>query len=189
MASILKVDQLLKTDGSQFSAIDAGIGDLGAVKGWVGKYGVRTTGIPAAMSGSNMHRLWTAITGITRTNPNNGLVVSACLVGYNRYSYPFWGTFCEINNSSGVNISRNWRGNTYDISNNDDANQVNWRVFTYFTPAELGTNTNMQVAFGWSRYDGASSTDGPFEVWNPNNTEDARAFPQDSTCFVYEVQM
>ena len=144
-----------------------------------GEYNVRTS-FPDA----NNYIFWNACT-IQRQRADSDLHVVALLPGHDRYSYPFGGTFVEVEDSSG-NTYRSYKGSQYMPCLEGASQEVIMKVDWTFRDSVLSNNTGgFIVKFGWQAINGSNNR--WCQIWNPNASDDNRGYQKSSTCFVEEI--
>ena len=146
-------------------------------------YAVRTT-LPTTTS---TYWVWTPFsTGnyFVKQKTDTHLRVQAYLPGAQKHSYPgFFMKMKMTNPSGGTNETyegcRYYHGGYY--SNND----VHGEYDRIWSPSELGNAAgNFMCDLGWHSTDGSAIR--PFNVWNPNTSDDARGGQQVSYCYITE---
>ncbi len=144
-----------------------------------GEYNVRTS-FPDA----NNYIFWNACT-IQRQRADSDLHVVALLPGHDRYSYPFGGTFVEVEDSSG-NTYRSYKGSQYMPCLEGASQEVIMKVDWTFRDSVLSNNTGgFIVKFGWQAINGSNNR--WCQIWNPNASDDNRGYQKSSTCSVEEM--
>jgi hypothetical protein len=141
----------------------------------------RQTSIPTT---TNPYFLWDNI--FVRTRTDSSIRVVGRLTGHNKYSYPFYGTFCEISTLSNVTLKRDFIGSHYIPDAHNDAVVIIWFIDSYFNSSILASEESLKIRAGW--YSANGGTNAPFEVWNPNSADDARGNQQGSFLNVYEMK-
>ena len=144
-----------------------------------GEYATRTS-FPDA----NNYLFWTACT-IQRQRADSDLHVVALLPGHNRYSYPFGGTFVEVEDPSG-NKYRSYKGSQYICCHEGDNQEIVMKVDWTFRDSVLSNNTGgFVVRFGWQAINGTNNKWA--QILNPNASDDNRGYQKSSTSFVEEI--
>lgn len=121
-----------------------------------------------------------------RTKTDSAIHVVGRLIGHNRYSFPFYGTFCEISTLSNTTLKRDFIGSNYVPDAHGEAQVVIWHIDSYFNSSILASEQSIKIRAGW--YSANGGTNAPFEVWNPNSADDARGTQQGSFLNVYEMK-
>ena len=112
------------------------------------------------------------------------LRVYAYLPGHSKYSYPYYGMTTQITTPSG-STHEVQRGCRYYHGGYYSTNDVHAEFDTIHTPADCGNAAgNMEIRFGYRTRD--SSSNRPFNTWNPNENDDARGYQQYSYVVVTE---
>lgn len=141
----------------------------------------RQTSIPTS---TNPNFLWDNT--FVRSRTDSAIHVIGRLIGHNKYSYPFYGTFCEISTSTNTTLKRDFVGSNFVPDAVGEAQVVIWLIDSYFNSSVLASEESIKIRAGWYSADGG--TNAPFEVWNPNSSDDARASQQGSFLNVYEIK-
>ena len=115
------------------------------------------------------------------------LRVYAYLPGHAKHSYPGYFMRMKMTNPGGGSIEtqegcRYYHGGYY--ANND----IHAEFDTIWTPSDLGGAAgNYMVDLGWRSTNGSAIR--PFNIWNPNATDDARGGQMSSYCVVTEFYL
>ena len=141
----------------------------------------RQTSIPTA---TNPYFLWDNT--FVRSRTDSAIHVVGRLIGHNRYAYPFYGTFCEISTSSNTTLKRDFVGSNFIPDAAGEAQVIIWLIDSYFNSSILASEETIKIRAGWTSVNGG--TDAPFEVWNPNSSDDGRGSQQGSFLNVYEMK-
>jgi len=142
------------------------------------------TSIPATSGSgeSGQKVLWTALTH-NKLSATSHLRVQMHIIGGVKYSYPYYGTGIRVEWSGGNYTT--FHGSNYSIGAYISNGSVLWLVDYTFTPANLSNQTgNIGVKAIYRTSSG--SGDRPFNIWNPNASDDGRGFQKQSTCIVTE---
>jgi hypothetical protein len=146
-------------------------------------YSVRTS-LPTTTSS---YWVWTPFNSsnyFVKQKADTHLRVYAYLPGYQKHSYPGFFMKMKMTNPGGGTIEtyegcRYYHGGYY--ANND----VHAEFDRIWTPAELGNGTgNFMCDLGWHSTDGSAIR--PYNIWNPNASDDARGAQQVSYCVITE---
>ena len=112
------------------------------------------------------------------------LRVQAYLPGAQKHSYPGFFMKMKMTNPAGGAIET-YEGCRYHHGGYYVSTDVHADFDRIWTPAELGGGAgNYQCDLGWKSTDGSALR--PFNVWNPNATDDARGGQQVSYCYITE---
>jgi len=141
----------------------------------------RQTSLPTT---TNPYFLWDNT--FVRSRTDSAIHVVGRLIGHNRYSYPFYGTFCEISTLSNTTLKRDFVGSNYVPDAEAEAQVVIWFIDSYFNSSILASEETIKIRAGW--YSANGGTNAPFEVWNPNSSDDGRGSQQGSFLNVYEMK-
>ena len=131
---------------------------------------------------SGQRTLWTALTH-NKLSATSHLRVQMHITGGSKHSYPYYGTGIRVEWSGGNYTT--FHGSNYSIGSYTSSGQVLWLVDYTFTPANLSNQTgNIGVKAIYRTASG--SGDKPFNIWNPNASDDNRGFQKQSVCIVTE---
>ena len=112
------------------------------------------------------------------------LRVYAYLPGCQKHSYPGFFMRTKLIKPDGTSTETQ-EGCRYYHGGYYTANDVHAEYDTIWTPAACGNTTgNFMIDVGWRSTDGSAIR--PFNIWNPNATDDARGGQMTSYCIVTE---
>lgn len=137
-------------------------------------------------SGTGYQTLWSPLT-INKKSTNSVLHIMAHIIGHGKYSYPYYNTYVYLSHNN-ANYST-WHGSNYTIGAYINDCSVIWTVNTIVTSANLtnpASNTNINLEFRYSSQ--AGGTNRPFNVFNPNSSDDNRGQQQGSWVVVNELE-
>ena len=144
-----------------------------------GEYGTRTT-----FPSTNNYVYWQAAT-LNRKSANSDIRVKSMQQGHDKASYPFGGTFVEIQDPSG-NKYRSYKGSHYEPCREGGNQEVIYVCDWTFRNANISSSTgNWVIQFGWQSADGTNNRWA--RIWNPNASDDGRGYQKTSTVFVEEI--
>ena len=146
-------------------------------------YAIRTT-LPTTTS---TYWAWTPFNSgnyFVKQKADTHLRVQAVMPGHGKHSYPGYFMKMKMTNPGGGTIET-YEGCRYYHGGYYAANDIHAEFDRIWTPAELGNGAgNFQCDLGWHSIDGSANR--PFNVWNPNATDDARGGQQVSFCYITE---
>ena len=131
-----------------------------------------------SLSSATSVALWSGI-NVTKLIDQSKLIITGLLVFRDGNSY-FMGEYWKIGAS----------GNRYDgivqhgyaSDAGDAAVQFGWQINAEYDSTETGS---LAVEIGWGSANGGS--DHPATTWNPNSSNDSRAYQKASTLTIFEV--
>ena len=187
----INISKIAHGSGTAGQAIKINSGANGFEFGVAGKtiqvrkatYAVRTT-MPTS---STAYWAWTPFnTGnyFVKQKADTHLRVQAVMPGHGKHSYPGYFMKMKMTNPNSGTIEtyegcRYYHGGYY--TNND----IHAEFDRIWTPTELGNLTgNFMCDLGWHSTDGSSIR--PYNVWNPNASDDGRGAQQVSYCVITE---
>ena len=129
--------------------------------------------------------LWTPLT-YNKISSTSELHVQGMLIGHDKYSYPHYGTFTRATWSGGNQTMHH--GSQYSIGAYIGTGSIIWFINQIWYPSELG-NTTGNFTFTCEYKSSNSSSARPFEIWNPNSSDEARGYQMGSTFVVTEREM
>jgi hypothetical protein len=144
------------------------------------------TSINATSSGGEggQRTLWTALTH-SKVSASSSLRVQMHITGGVKYSYPYYGTGVRAEWSGGNYTT--FHGSNYSIGAYIGNGQVLWLIDYTFTPSNLSNQTgNIGIKAIYRTNPSQGGNDRPFNIWNPNASDDNRGFQKQSTCIVTE---
>ena len=146
------------------------------------RYTQRRSGI-----GDSDQVLWNRAVTINKRYKDTHLHFTAVIPGHGKHCYPFFGTYGQVTTPTGqthkrFDCSHYWSG-VYTTSND-----IHWQIDLVMTPAECFYQTgNFYLDCGWQNSNGGGCR--PFNVWNPNNSDDSRGYQKGSTADVTELYL
>jgi hypothetical protein len=147
------------------------------------EYGVRQS--TPLQSGSSNYDLWTA-NSFTRKRSNSAIRVKGMLPGSDAYSYPYGGTYVSLTSPGGT-VYRSFAGSTYQ-SNYQGEIHILWYVDYIWPAADISSETGTwTVKYGYGDISGGGGNKPWEQEWNPNSSDDSRAFQTYSTSMVEEI--
>ena len=136
--------------------------------------------------GSGYHTLWSPLT-INKKSTSSVLHIMAHIIGHGKYSYPYYNTYVYLSHAN-ANYSTA-RGSNYTIGAYISTGSVIWTVNTIISHADLSSpaaGTNLNLEFRYSSASGSNNR--PFNIFNPNSTDDDRGIQQGSWVVVNELE-
>tara|TARA_R100000152_G_C6651947_1_gene93315 strand:- start:93 stop:608 length:516 start_codon:yes stop_codon:yes gene_type:complete len=136
--------------------------------------------------GSGYHTLWSPLT-INKKSTSSVLHIMAHMIGHGKYSYPYYNTYVYLSHSN-ANYST-YRGSNYTIGAYIGGGSVIWTVNTLISHANLSSpaaGTNITLEFRYSSANGGNNR--PFNIFNPNSSDDNRGAQQGSWVIVNELE-
>ena len=171
MASILKVDTIKHKDGTTALTLDSNGVIKPTASGQVVAVRHYSNSTRSALSNSNNGTLWT-FTDTKLFGTETDIIVQVNLIGKDDAS-GVMGTYIEYGGSRSYSISYTYEVTAYN------------KIMTGSSKATGISSGNNTVTIGWNTADSASSK--PFQVLNPNSTDDTRNHQHVSTATVYEI--
>ena len=152
-------------------------------------YGTRTS-VSSHGANNTYYELWEPFTSgspFVKTRADTHLHVEALLIGHGKNSYPWYGLNFRIRNTTGSSVDRIERkGVGYILSAFVAGGSIHWYTNTILTPAQLGNQAaSFRLGHGWSCVN--SSNARPFNVWNPNVSDDNRGYQKYSWSRITEL--
>ena len=133
---------------------------------------------------SNQITLWTALTH-NKLSATSHLRCQMHIAGHSKHSYPFYGTGVRAEWSGGNYTT--FQGSSYSIGAYISSGSVLWLIDYTFTPSNLSNQTgNIGIKAIYRTNPSQGGNDRPFNIWNPNASDDNRGFQKQSTCIVTE---
>ena len=135
--------------------------------------------------GTGYQTLWSPLT-INKKSTSSVLHIMAHMIGHGKYSYPYYNTYVYLSHNN-ANYST-YLGSNYSIGAYIGSGSIIWSVNTIITNANLSNpaaGTNINLEFRYSSVNGGNNK--PFEVFNPNVSDDNRGAQQGSWCVVNEL--
>ena len=166
-------------------AIDYGTGGDSSTRVIGSKEAVYSTRTSVGLSGGSAYVLWTPMT-YNKLSSTSELHVHALIVGDGKNSYPFYGTFTRATWSGGNNTMHT--GTSYSIGAYINDGSILWHINQIWPPSELG-NVTGNITFTCEFKSVNSSSARPFNMWNPNSSDDSRAYQQGSTFVITEKEV
>ena len=137
--------------------------------------------------GNGYHTLWSPLT-INKKSTSSVLHIMAHIIGHGKYSYPYYNTYLYLSHNN-ANYTTH-RGSNYSIGAYISGGSVIWSVNTIISHADLsspaaGTNINLEFRYSSATTGGNNR---PFNIFNPNSTDDNRGVQQGSWVVVNELE-
>ena len=178
----------LTADADISDALDASLATKKIKRNCVVGYNRNKFGQRTAISSSSTIIVWHDAVTINKKYSDTMLHFSGILPGHGHESYPMYATNCELTTPSGV-IKRKTEGNFYNYqSSGGAADSIQWIFDVSFWPDECqGEIGTFRIRLGCSSRDGTNVR--PFDIWNPNNSDDARGQQQHSVANAWELYM
>ena len=149
------------------------------------KYAYNSTRTSTSNAYGSSVTLWSPLT-YNKLSSTSELHVQGMLVGHGKYSYPYYGVFTRATYSGGNNTMH--IGSQYVIGAYINSGTVMWHINQIWYPSELGNQTG-NIAFTCEYKASSSSESRPFQIWNPNASDENRAYQMGSTFVVTEREM
>ena len=157
----------------------------GSGGGRVIQYGYGENNTRTSLSTNNNYIYWGTAAQLQRQRSDSCLRIKAMMPGHEKYSYPYGGTFVEVEDPNGTRF-RSYVGSVYEPCRESSNMEIILLVEKTFLAADLNSNTGTwKVHFGYQSNNGSNNRWAA--IWNPNNNDDGRAFQKGSTCFVEEI--
>ena len=146
------------------------------------RYSTRTS---CSDSGGSSRVLWTPLT-YNKLSSTSELHVHGLIIGDGKNSYPFYGTFTRATWSGGNETMH--IGSQYSIGAYINEGSVLWHINQIWRPGDL-SNVTGNITFTCEYKSVNSNGARPFNTWNPNSSDDNRAYQMGSTFLVQEVEI
>ena len=149
------------------------------------KYAYNATRTSVAIAYGSALTLWQPLT-YNKLSSTSELHVQGMLIGHDKYSYPHYGAFTRATWSGGNNTMHH--GSHFSIGAYIGTGSVIWFINQIWYPSEVG-NVTGNITFTCEYKSSNSSGARPFEIWNPNSSDESRAYQMGSTFVVTEREM
>lgn len=171
MASIIGVETLQHTNGTTAATIDSSGNVKPTASGSVVAVRFYSNNTRSNPTAGSTGVLW-SVTDTKLYGSETNIIVQCVLHGYNAYSGGL-PTYIEYGNSKSYSLAFQYSAGNYQKMATGLANA---------TGKSSGSNT---INIGWDSATGG--TQKPFNVFNPNSSDDSRLHQMVSTLVVYEV--
>ena len=175
----------LTADADISDALDGALSTKKIKRNCVVGYARNTQGYRLSVPTHANYTLWERACVLRRKYSDTYIHTTGYLPGYQKSSYPGFWTFIEAVTSSGV-IIRKFEGGMFFHGGYHANNAIFGYFDALFHPSELlGEIGNIHINWGWrTRTAGAVR---PFNIWNPNQSDDGRGTYQHSVCNMWEL--
>ena len=133
---------------------------------------------------NNPITLWSMMT-FNKQRADTHIILKAHIIGHGKYSYPYYGTYCYVN-PTGASAFSQFKGSDYVIGAYIGSGKILWMMNMVFTPTQIPNAGNVEFQARYTST-GGSGGDRPFNIWNPNSSDDNRGSQKGSNCLVQEV--
>ena len=147
-------------------------------------YGRTSVNTTSSGGEGGQRTLWTALTH-SKVSSTSHLRCQMHITGHGKYSYPYYGTGVRADYTGGNYTT--FEGSNYSIGAYIGGGQVLWLIDYTFTPSNLNSQTgNVTFKAIFRSNPSQGGNDRPFNIWNPNASDDNRGFQKQSVCIVTE---
>ena len=150
------------------------------------KYAYNATRTSVAIAYGSALTLWQPLT-YNKLSSTSELHVQGMLIGHDKYSYPLYGTFTRATWSGGNQTMHH--GTQHIIGAYIGTGSVVWSINQIWYPSELGNGVTGNITFTCEFKSSNSNAARPFEIWNPNSSDENRGYQMGSTFVVTEREM